>query len=174
MECDSVHSNIEKALKNTTANLPSDYIQIIQSARKSKHRKYRVKYVDFTFLKDYKETSDIKSIKPSTETGYPYVISMRQLLYKPDGTTKVYLRRKRMGKTSLQDNLDTTSSTTNVHRHKVQTFTGNQGDHTEGSSLFLRQFGSSWRILLRHLYFLKFYFCTYIIIFCNILLDQVL
>ena len=77
-------------------------------------------------------------------------------------------------KTSLQDNLDTTSSTTNVHRHKVQTFTGNQGDHTEGSSLFLRQFGSSWRILLRHLYFLKFYFCIYIIIFCNILLDQVL
>ena len=52
MECDSFHLIIGKALKNTTVNLPSDYIQIIQWPRKNKHGKYRVKYVDFTFLKD--------------------------------------------------------------------------------------------------------------------------
>ena len=61
MECDSVHSNIEKALKNKKVNLPMDYIQIIESARKP--NKYGVKYIDYTFFKNYKMVCDIKSIK---------------------------------------------------------------------------------------------------------------
>ena len=80
MECDSVHSNIEKALQNTTVNLPSDHIQIIQSARKSKHGKYRVKYIDFTFFKEpppmytaikYKHLQEIKETIPK-EAHYFY------------------------------------------------------------------------------------------------------
>ena len=86
MECDSVHSNIEKALKNTKINLPSDYIQVIENARKSKPGKYGVRYLDFTFFRDFKSISDIKSLKPTKETGYPFVTNIRQLWYKPDGT----------------------------------------------------------------------------------------
>ena len=51
MECDSVHSNVEKVLKHETVNLPVDYIRIIGSARKGKPGKYGVKYIDYTFLK---------------------------------------------------------------------------------------------------------------------------
>ena len=34
MECDSVHSTIDKKVKQVSVNLTSDYINIIQSARK--------------------------------------------------------------------------------------------------------------------------------------------
>ena len=60
MECDSVHSNIETKKRETKINLPSDYINVIQSARK-KPTKYGVKYLDFTFFKDFKYVCDIAS-----------------------------------------------------------------------------------------------------------------
>ena len=68
MECDSVHSTIETKLKQVIVNLPSDYINIIQGARK-KGEKYRVKYIDYTFFKDFKAVCDIKSVKSSKEVG---------------------------------------------------------------------------------------------------------
>ena len=61
MECDSVHVTTEKAKKGKKINLPSDYVGIIQSARKWP-KKYGVKYVDFTFFKYFKLICDIKSI----------------------------------------------------------------------------------------------------------------
>ena len=86
MECFSVHSNVEKELKHRSVNLPSDYIQVIQSARKCKLGKYRIKYLNYKFFRNYKASSGIESIKPSKATGYPYIIHIRQLWYKPDGT----------------------------------------------------------------------------------------
>ena len=62
MECDSVHSNIEKAVKNATIpiKLPSDYIEVIANARKKKPGKYGVKHIEtFSFFKDFKSVSDI-------------------------------------------------------------------------------------------------------------------
>ena len=79
-----MHSNIERALKKFKINIPIDYIQIIESARKGKSGKYGVKYVDFSFFKNYREACDIKMIKPSNEVGHPYVIDIRQLKYCPD------------------------------------------------------------------------------------------
>ena len=65
MECDSVHSNIEKAVKNATIpiKLPSDYIEVIANARKKKPGKYGVKYIEtFSFFKDFK--SQRKDLDP--------------------------------------------------------------------------------------------------------------
>ena len=76
MECDSVHSNIEKAAKNDTIpiKLPSDYIEVIANARKKKPGKYGVKYIEtFSFFKDFKSVSDIKSIEPKKESAPPPV-----------------------------------------------------------------------------------------------------
>ena len=85
MECDSVHSNIEGATKRSEGvNLPSDYIHIIHGARKS--HPYRVKYLDYTFFKDFRNVCDIKSIKPSSSVGPPYVVNIRQLKYNTDAS----------------------------------------------------------------------------------------
>ena len=83
MECDSVHKNVEAAKKrNGEINLPTDYVQLIRNARK---KPYGVKYCDYTFFKDYKAISDVKTIKPTKETGAPYVVDIRQLKYTSTG-----------------------------------------------------------------------------------------
>ena len=56
MECDSVHSKIDSRLKSTDINVPSDYVSLIESARK-KRGKYKMKVLDFTFFKDYKDVT---------------------------------------------------------------------------------------------------------------------
>ena len=85
MECDSIYSTVEGAIKRSEGiNLPSDYIHIIHGARKS--HPYRVKYLDYTFFRDYRKVCGIKSIKPSTNVGPPYVVNIRQLKYKIDGS----------------------------------------------------------------------------------------
>ena len=66
-----MHSNIEKVKKHAKINLPTDYINLIESARKRPAR-YGVKYLDFTFFKNFKSISDVKSFKPSKGAGAPY------------------------------------------------------------------------------------------------------
>ena len=89
----SKHSAVETALKHTKVNLPSDYINIIESARKSKPGKYGVKYLNYSFFKDYKSISDIKSIKPSKAVGPPCVVDIRQIRYDPEEKLSVNLLR---------------------------------------------------------------------------------
>ena len=56
MECDSMHSTIERRLANCEINVPADYTQIFSSARISP-TPYRVNYLDHTFFKDYSRLS---------------------------------------------------------------------------------------------------------------------
>ena len=91
MEVDSVHSNIERAAKHMNINLPSDYINVIRSARKANPGRYNVGYLDFPFFRDYKSICVIKSIKPSKEKGPPLVKDIRQLRYNHDGTMQFNL-----------------------------------------------------------------------------------
>ena len=92
MECDSVHSAIEKRKQlMLPVHLPTDYIDIIQSARKSKAGKYDAKYLEFSFFRDYKEVCDIKTIKPSKEVGPPYAVHIWQLSYTAKCTIKYNL-----------------------------------------------------------------------------------
>ena len=78
MECDSVHSKIDSRLKTTDINVPSDYVSLIEAARK-KRGKYKVKVLDFTFFKNYKDVITLKSTKPSKLSGPPNAVDIRQL-----------------------------------------------------------------------------------------------
>lgn len=65
MECDSVHSAIERALKHKEIYLPSDYIKITKQARLK--NPYVVKSMDFDFFLNYGHKDSLKysSIRPS-------------------------------------------------------------------------------------------------------------
>ena len=73
-------STIETKLKQVTVNLPSDYINVIQRARK-KGEKYWVKHIDYTFFKDFKAVCHIKSVNPSKEVGPPYANDIHLFQY---------------------------------------------------------------------------------------------
>ena len=76
-----VHSTIETKLKQVTVNLPSDYINIIQGARK-KGEKYRVKYIDYTFFKDFKAVCDIVNLDYS-DSDWKELCKHDVLLFQP-------------------------------------------------------------------------------------------
>ena len=88
MECDSVHSTIETKRKQITVNLPPDYINIIQGARKKGEKELSI--LTIHSLK-FKAVCDIESVKPSKEVGPPYVNDIHQFQYNPNGTLFVNL-----------------------------------------------------------------------------------
>lgn len=61
MECDSVHSVIEKKLRGRDIHVPAEYVAVIKGAR-SRPGPYNVKYVDHTFFKDFNKVNLCKSI----------------------------------------------------------------------------------------------------------------
>lgn len=87
MEVDSVHSVIERKLKNCEIFLPSQYATLTKQARK-KPSPYRVIQPAHTFFKDYgiKEYQIYDSIRPGRTTGDDCVVDLRVLQYSPDGT----------------------------------------------------------------------------------------
>ncbi|CAH2095416.1 unnamed protein product [Euphydryas editha] len=87
MEVDSVHSLIERKLKNIEIFLPSQYATLTKQARK-KPSPYRVIQPDHTFFKDYgiKEYQVYDSIRPGRTSGDDCVVDLRVLKYNPDGT----------------------------------------------------------------------------------------
>lgn len=84
MECDSVHSTIESALKNRDIYLPSDYHRISQEARK---RKYDVFVPTFDFFRDYGYKPLLKhtSIRPGRSVGDPVVVQLKTIKYTCEG-----------------------------------------------------------------------------------------
>lgn len=80
MECDSVHSAIETALKNREIYLPSDYHRVTKEARLKDP--YVVKNMDFNFFLNYGDKSLMKysSIRPGKVNG-PTVTDIRALQY---------------------------------------------------------------------------------------------
>lgn len=91
MEADSVHSVIERALKNKNINVPADYIGLCKDARK-KPEPYDVVYIDHTFFKSFKKVSFFKTIRPGRDTGDSKVTDIRALKYTPDGEIFYKLR----------------------------------------------------------------------------------
>lgn len=87
MEVDSVHSVIERRLKNKEIFLPSQYATLTKQARK-KPSPYKVIQPDHTFFKDYgiKEYQVYDSIRPGRTAGDDCVVDLRVLKYNPDGT----------------------------------------------------------------------------------------
>lgn len=83
MECDSVHSTIEKSLRKKEIYVPQQYVDCIREARKS--NKYKVKYVSHEFFKDYGRSLYYTSIRPGMGAGSHVVTDIRQLRYTSDG-----------------------------------------------------------------------------------------
>lgn len=85
MEADSVHSVIERKLKNKKIYLPSDYVRVIEEARMNP-RPYDVQYLSHDFFLNFEGINTLKSIRPGDKAGDPVVHDIRALRYEPDGS----------------------------------------------------------------------------------------
>ncbi|KAK5643905.1 hypothetical protein RI129_007750 [Pyrocoelia pectoralis] len=72
MECESVHSGIERCLRHREIHLPSDYVSVTTEARKTP-KPYGVKTLDYTFFKDYSSSKYLRysSIRPGKKSFDP-------------------------------------------------------------------------------------------------------
>ena len=82
MECDSMHSTIEHALRGKDINVPDDYVNIIKTARR--RQPYIVNYLDHINFKNFDSIKNLKSIRPGLST----VNTIHALKY--DGITGRY------------------------------------------------------------------------------------
>lgn len=94
MECDSAHAKIEKRLKNYSIFVPSDYVSVTRSARKTvivnnirKKCPFDVEYLTYEFFKDFADPQKLrfKSIRPGTKPFDPTVTQLRAMIYLPNG-----------------------------------------------------------------------------------------
>lgn len=91
MECDSVHSVIDRKLRKQPIYVPQMYVDKVLLA-KTTDPKYEVKYVDHKFFNDYKGLNYYASIRPGSGTGEATVTDIRVLQYNTNGTIEFKLR----------------------------------------------------------------------------------
>lgn len=82
MECDAVHSLIERKLKGRVIELPSDYIKATQEAR-NKPLPLEAVYITHDFFLDYgdQNTWVYNSIRPGKKANDPTVSNLKHLKY---------------------------------------------------------------------------------------------
>ncbi|CAM4665805.1 unnamed protein product [Leuciscus chuanchicus] len=85
MECDSVHSVIERRLRDQDVYLPAEYVNLMKRARVKPHP-YEVKYIDHTFFQDFTKLRLCKSLRPGVRPGDPTVHDIRAIRYNNNGT----------------------------------------------------------------------------------------
>lgn len=83
MEVDSVHSTIERRLKNRDIYLPHDYIAVCKEARRG--QPYNVRYMSYRDFKDFKNIQFYPSIRPGRKPGEPLVTDVCSYKYSPTG-----------------------------------------------------------------------------------------
>lgn len=90
MEVDSVHSAIERRLKNKKIHLPSDYLRATEEARR-KPEPYECIKLEFDFFFNYSkpEYHRFKTIRPGKKTSDPTVTDIKGLRYCPNGDLRV-------------------------------------------------------------------------------------
>nr|CAH7748643.1 unnamed protein product [Callosobruchus chinensis] len=91
MECDSMHSTIERRLKKKIINVPADYVEVCELARLHP-RPYVVEYLDYSFFKNFEPMQIINSIRPGRSSNDPAVTDIRGLRYNDDGSIMFKLR----------------------------------------------------------------------------------
>lgn len=84
MECDSMHSVIERKLRNTDIYTPAGYVSICKSAR-NKPRPYNVNYLSYDFFKKMSDLSFYTTIRPGFKKGDPVVTDISCLKYNTSG-----------------------------------------------------------------------------------------
>lgn len=83
MEVDSIHSVIERKIRNKKINIPADYVYVCKTA--CQKSPYKVKYLDHTFFKKYDGLNYFKSIRPGRGTGAPMVNDVKAFKYSREG-----------------------------------------------------------------------------------------
>lgn len=76
MEVDSVHSVIERKIRNKKVNIPADYVCICKTA--CQKAPYTVEYLMHDFLKRYDKIKNFKSIRPGKIAGAPIVNDLKR------------------------------------------------------------------------------------------------
>jgi len=88
MEVDSMHSTIERKIRNTKINVPADYVSICKIA--CIKNPYYVEHLSFEFFKCFSGISFCKSIRQGTKKGDPVVTAIKTL--NPNKTISYKLR----------------------------------------------------------------------------------
>lgn len=83
MEVDSMHSCIEKKVRNYKINVPADYVYLCKIARRS--QPYKVEYLYHTFFKKYDNLKYYSSIRPGKVAGDAVVTNIKALKYNKEG-----------------------------------------------------------------------------------------
>nr|CAH7752982.1 unnamed protein product [Callosobruchus chinensis] len=91
MECDSMHSTIERKISGRVINVPADYVNLLKTARINP-RPYEVQYLDHTYFKNFSEINFVNSIRPGRKAGDPTVQNIRALKYNSDGSIEYKIR----------------------------------------------------------------------------------
>lgn len=81
MECDSMHSAIERKLRNREIYSPACYVSACKEACK---QPYKVKYLRHNFFQDFSKLRFYNSIRPGSKPGDPTVTNLRALQYLPN------------------------------------------------------------------------------------------
>ncbi|VEN42000.1 unnamed protein product [Callosobruchus maculatus] len=93
MECDSVHSLIERKLHNREIELPTDYVKVTREAR-LKPAPYDVKYMRHSDFRNYDLRNQMayQSIRPGKKAHDPTVTNLREIHYEPEGKIQIKLQ----------------------------------------------------------------------------------
>lgn len=91
MECDSMHSTIERKISGRVINVPADYVNLLKTARKNP-RPYDVQYLNHAYFKNFSKINFFNSIRPGRKTGDPTVQDIRALKYNSDGSIEYKIR----------------------------------------------------------------------------------
>lgn len=81
MEVDSMHSTIERKIRNKKINVPADYVSICKSV--CTKSPYTVEYLSHNFFKSFISLQYCKSIRPGNKKGDPVVTNIKALMYEP-------------------------------------------------------------------------------------------
>ncbi|CAG7728674.1 unnamed protein product [Allacma fusca] len=86
-ECDSVHADIDRKLKDMNIGLPRDYMEVCRSARRHPTSRYEAKEIDYSFFRDYtsKFFQRYESIRPGSKPKDPHETDIQALKYDPNG-----------------------------------------------------------------------------------------
>lgn len=79
MEVDSVHSVIERQIRNKKINIPADYVYVCKTACQKKP--YKVEYLTHNFFFKFDNLRYFKSIRPGKLSGAPVVNDIKALKY---------------------------------------------------------------------------------------------
>jgi hypothetical protein len=82
MEVDSIHSTIERKLRNMDINVPGEYVNVMKNARSPP---YNIIYLEHHFFKDFTHVGPYCSIRPGKKVGDPTVMDLRCIKYTPEG-----------------------------------------------------------------------------------------